>query len=61
MAKGSRKAVAAPRTHPALSATPVYGTNDGRHLYPYLNIALLNVVLNLLARAKAGPPCVPSA
>lgn len=26
MAKGSRKAVAAPRTHPALSATPVYGT-----------------------------------
>ena len=26
---------------------PVYGTQDGRHLHPWLNIALLNVILNV--------------
>ena len=35
---------------PGLGKGPPYGTQDGRHLHPWLNIALLNVMLNM-ARA----------
>ena len=30
-----------------LGKGPVYGTLDGRHLHPWLNMALLNLMLNL--------------
>ena len=33
---------------------PVYGTQDGRHLHPWLNIALLNVILNVVRHVSRG-------
>ena len=32
---------------PGLGKGIVYGTTDGRHLHPWLNIELLNVILNI--------------
>ena len=44
---------------PNMPKGPPYGTQDGRHLHPWLNIALLNLVLNVAshvvqARAHVG-------
>ena len=33
---------------------PIYGTQDGRHLHPWLNVALLNVILNIAREAKGS-------
>lgn len=41
------------REQPHLGAKP-YGTVDGRHLHPYVNLALLNLLLNLVDRALRG-------
>ena len=38
---------------PNLGRGPPYGTADGRHLHPFINMALLNLLLNL---ARSRPP-----
>jgi len=44
------------KANPGLGYGLVYGTLDGRHLHPWLNVALLNVILNLarVAHEAAG-------
>ena len=53
-----RQAPAMMRRLPGLSRPgfggPVYGTQDGRHLHPWLNIALLNVILNIVRHVSRG-------
>lgn len=39
---------------PSLGHGPPYGTNDGRHLHGFINLALLNVLLNVAVKAKQG-------
>ena len=39
---------------PNLGRVPPYGTADGRHLHPYINMALLNLIFNLAARARGA-------
>lgn len=41
-----------PVAQPGLGRGPVYGTMDGRHLHPWLNIALLNVLFNIVRTAR---------
>ena len=41
---------------PGLGKGPIYGTMDGRHLHAWLNIALLNVILNLAHRISTTQP-----
>ena len=37
---------------PSLGKGPPYGTQDGRHLHPWINLALLNLLLNVAKRAR---------
>lgn len=39
---------------PNLGRGAPYGTSDGRHLHPWVNMALLNVLLNVARRARDG-------
>ena len=39
---------------PALGRGPPYGTQDGRHLHGFVNLALFNLLLNLAQRALEG-------
>jgi hypothetical protein len=39
-------------TNPGLGRGAVYGLQDGLHLHPWLNVALLNVILNLARPAR---------
>jgi hypothetical protein len=44
---------------PNLGKGPPYGTVDGRHLHPWVNMALLNVVLNMARYARTGGDDLP--
>lgn len=33
---------------------PPYGTSDGRHLHPFVNLAILNVLFNMVLRVSEG-------
>ena len=39
---------------PNLGKGPPYGTNDGRHLHPWINLALLNLIFNIARRDAHG-------
>ena len=39
---------------PNLGKGPPYGTNDGRHLHGFVNLAILNLILNLARAAADG-------
>lgn len=39
---------------PNLGKGPPYGTNDGRHLHPFINLALLNLILNIASQRSHG-------
>jgi hypothetical protein len=46
---------ALPRLAFLSAKSPAYGTSDGRHLHEWLNIELLNLLLNALLETVAGP------
>ena len=39
---------------PNMGKGPPYGTMDGRHLHPFINLALLNLILNIATSARRG-------
>ena len=43
---------------PNMGKGPPYGTNDGRHLHPFVNLALLNLILNVARQRARGSSLV---